>query len=77
MNIRKRERDLGNGGMVIEHSIAHRVQRMLNGHTVVSGKGVEYRLTDTIPQFFGRRFRRYIPPVCFDRRAEYSVRYLW
>lgn len=49
MNVRQRERDLGNGRMTIEDCLAHCVEGMLHGQAVVLGKGIEYRPADAIP----------------------------
>ena len=43
--------------MIIQHSLAHCMERVLNGQAVVSSKRIEYRLPYAIPQLLGRRFR--------------------
>ncbi len=59
--------------MIIQYRLTHCVERMLHRQTVVLGKGFKDGLPDTCPQLFSRRFRIRVPPICFDRCAEYAV----
>ena len=73
MNIRQRKSDFRNFGKFFQNGFAHRVKRVLNRKTVVSGKSFDDRVPNIAPNVARRRFGIVITPDGFDRSAKNPV----